>query len=505
MDVKALLAEIGKLSPGDKLKVATAVESKPDTKTVSQVQLGNGSQARLSPFSGDDAKGDVSFELWKFEVRGMVRDGLFPNAVVLQSIRRSLRGTAADILLHLVEDVKVDDLLSKLEKVFGNTLPPEAILEEFYSAKQRESEKVAMWVCRLETILSKLPVGTFTPDASKGMLRTKFYSGLRLSVMRNALRHSFDGSSIRPTQSTPVVDDKVVSSFEDCLSRHLDQKQISEVKAVIQSYGDVFTQHDLDLGHVKDAVHRIRLTDDHPFKERPRRIPPQMIEEVRNHLQEMLDLGVIRRSHSSYSSNVVLVKKKNGSLRFCIDLRRLNTLTVRDAYALPRIDDTFDALSGAKYFSTLDLKSAYWQVELAEEDKEKTAFTVGQLGFFECNRMPFGLTNAPATFQRLLESCMGDLHLSTCLLYLDDIIIFSETYEQHLERLEAVFNRLREKGLKLSPSKCVLFQRSTKYLGHVISDEGVGHEELARTHYRSRASKSTRFRWILPKVHTSVF
>ena len=195
MDVKALLAEIGKLSPGDKLKVATAVESKPDTKTVSQVQLGNGSQARLSLFSGDDAKGDVSFELWKFEVRGLVRDGLFPNAVVLQSIRRSLRGTAADILLHLGEDVKVDDLLSKLEKVFGNTLPPEAILEEFYSAKQRESEKVAMWVCRLETILSKLPVGTFTPDASKGMLRTKFYSGLRLSVMRNALRHSFDGGA----------------------------------------------------------------------------------------------------------------------------------------------------------------------------------------------------------------------------------------------------------------------------------------------------------------------
>ena len=193
MDVKALLAEIGKLSPNDKLKVATAGESKPDTETLSQVQLGKGSQARLSPFSGDDAKGDVLFELWKFEVRGMVRDGLFPNAVVLQSIHRSLRGTAADILLHLGGDVKVDDLLRKLGKVFGNTFPPEAILEEFYSAKQRESEKVAMWVCRLETILSKLPVGTFTPDASKGMLRTKFYSGLRLSVMRNALRHSFDG------------------------------------------------------------------------------------------------------------------------------------------------------------------------------------------------------------------------------------------------------------------------------------------------------------------------
>ena len=121
------------------------------------------------------------------------------------------------------------------------------------------------------------------------------------------------------------------------------------------------------------------LTDDTPFKERSRRIPPAMIDEVRQHLQEMSDLGVIRRSESPYASNVVLVKKKDGSLRFCIDLRRLNS--VRDAYTLPRIDDTFDALSGAKWFSTLDLKGAYWQVEVAEEDKCKTVFSVHPLGF----------------------------------------------------------------------------------------------------------------------------
>jgi hypothetical protein len=166
-----------------------------------------------------------------------------------------------------------------------------------------------------------------------------------------------------------------------------------------------------------------------------------MIDEVREHLQEMLDLGVIRRSESPYASNVVLVRKKDGSLRFCIDLRRLNNLTVRDAYALPRIDDTLDALGGARWFSTLDLKSSYWQVELAEEDKEKTAFTVGPLGFWECNRMPFGLTNAPATFQRLMESCMGDLYLNYCLLYLDDIVVYSETYEQHVERQSSNVSR----------------------------------------------------------------
>ena len=188
------------------------------------------------------------------------------------------------------------------------------------------------------------------------------------------------------------------SDFTESLQAHLTALQVNEVQAMIGKWSDVFSQHDLDLGQAKGVKHRIRLTDENPFKERSRRIPPNMIEDVRSHLQEMSDLGVIRHSESPYGSNVVLVRRKDGKLRFCIDLRRLNSVTVKDAYSLPRIDDSFDALSGAKWLSTLDLKSAYWQVELAEEDREKTAFTVGPLGFWECNRMPFGLTNAPATF-----------------------------------------------------------------------------------------------------------
>ena len=121
----------------------------------------------------------------------------------------------------------------------------------------------------------------------------------------------------------------------------------------------------------------------------------------------------------------------------------------------------------------LDLKTGYWQVPLAEEDKAKTAFTVGPLGFWECERMPFGLTNAPATFQRLMETSMGDLYLKYCLLYLDDIVIFSKTYEDHIQRLEAVFQKLHQAGLKLSPSKCRFFQKEIKYLGHMISEAGV--------------------------------
>ena len=172
-------------------------------------------------------------------------------------------------------------------------------------------------------------------------------------------------------------------------------------------------------------------------------------------------------------SPVVLIRKPNGKIRFCIDFRKLNSRTKKDAYALPRISEMFDSLHGAKWFSCLDIKSAYWQVEVEEEDKEKTVFTVGSLGFYECNRMPFGLSNAPATFQRLMENCFGDMNMQSCLIYLDDIIVFSRTFEEHVQRLSMVFERLIEAGLKLSPEKCKLFQDKIKYLGHIVSAEGI--------------------------------
>ena len=187
----------------------------------------------------------------------------------------------------------------------------------------------------------------------------------------------------------------------------------------------------------------------------------------------MVEVGAIRKSFSPWASAVVLVRKKDGGLRLCIDLRKLNNRTIKDGYSLPRIDDTLDCLHGAKWFSTLDLKSGYWQVELEEEAKPLTAFTMDPLGFWECERMPFGLTNAPATFQRLMESCLGELNLSWCIIYLDDIIVFSQTPEEHLDRLQAVFDKLKAAGLKLKPSKCELFKKQINYLWHVVGQEGV--------------------------------
>ena len=163
---------------------------------------------------------------------------------------------------------------------------------------------------------------------------------------------------------------------------------------------EVFAKSDLDLGKCYIIKHAIKITDPQTFKEHYRRIPPHLYEEVKAHLQEIVEVGAIRRSFSPWASAVVLVRKKDGGLRFCIDLRKLNNRTVKDGYSLPRIEDTLDCLHGAVWFSTLDLKSGYWQVELEEEAKPLTAFTVGPLGFWEYECMPFGLTNAPATFQR---------------------------------------------------------------------------------------------------------
>ena len=241
-------------------------------------------------------------------------------------------------------------------------------------------------------------------------------------------------------------------------SKDLTQDQLLRVQQVLGKWEHIFSKSAIDLGRTDLVKHKIELLDDRPFKQPYRRIPPGMYEEVRQHLKDMLAAGAIRESDSPYSSNVVLVRKKDNSLRFCLDYRILNSKTRKDAYMLPRFDDTIDTLAGSHFFTKLDLRSGYWQVEMEERDKEKTAFSVGNLGFYECNRLSFGLCNAPGTFQRLMEKCMGELHLRECLIFIDDILIFSKTFEEHVQRLEAVFERLSQHNLKLKPSKCEFFE-----------------------------------------------
>ena len=167
------------------------------------------------------------------------------------------------------------------------------------------------------------------------------------------------------------------------------------------------------------------------------------------------------------------MRKKDGSLCFCINFRRLNSLTVKDSHPLPHICETPESLAGAAHYMTIDMNSGFWQVPMDDESKQYTAFTLGSMGLYECESMPFGLCNAPPTFQRLMLNCLGELNLTYCLIYLDDVIIFSKTEEEHLEWMHVVFNQFREHGLKLKLSKCKVFKTEINYLAHHVSKRGV--------------------------------
>ena len=252
-------------------------------------------------------------------------------------------------------------------------------------------------------------------------------------------------------------------------------KAAEQARSLLAEYHDLFSLEKNEIGHTKAAEHVIELKDPNvtPIKEWFRRIPPPHVDEVREHLKLMLDAGAIRLSNSPWCNAVVLVRKKDGSLRFCIDFRRLNSMTKKDSHPLPRICETLDSLVGAPYFSIFDFTSGFWQVPMAEESKQFTAFTLGSMGLFECDRMLFCLCNALATFQRLMQNCLGELNLTYCLIYLDDVIVYSMTSEEHLQRIRVMFDCLPEHGLKLKPTKCDLFRTELIYLAHHVSKDGV--------------------------------
>ena len=194
---------------------------------------------------------------------------------------------------------------------------------------------------------------------------------------------------------------------------------------MLKRNASIFSKHDLDMGRTNLVKHNIVLADPIPFNKKYRTIPPQLFSEVKTHFQEMLDLVAIRHSNSPWASAIVFVRKKDGKRRFCIDLGKLNNRTMKDSYSLSRIEHVLEQPLGSTILTTLDLKAGNWQVEMVEECKPYTSFTCGPLGFYECETMPFAATNAPATFQRLMNNCLGDLNMNWCIMYLDDIIIFS--------------------------------------------------------------------------------
>ncbi|GBO29548.1 Retrovirus-related Pol polyprotein from transposon 412 [Araneus ventricosus] len=226
----------------------------------------------------------------------------------------------------------------------------------------------------------------------------------------------------------------------------LNEEQRTAVRKSLDEFQDLFSICDADVGRCNMTQHRINTGDHPPIKQYPRRLPLARKEEAEHLVQEMVDNGIIEESSGPWASPIVLVKKKDGSTRFCVDYRKLNEISKKDSYPLARIDDTLDALNGSQWFTTLDLKSGYWQVEVRPEDREKTAFTTGQ-GFWQFKVMSFGLCNAPATFERLMETVLRGLSSEACLVYLDDIIIVGQTFEECLNNLRKVFQRLQKANL----------------------------------------------------------
>ena len=255
-------------------------------------------------------------------------------------------------------------------------------------------------------------------------------------------------------------------------SLHLTPTDMSQLSEVVGNFTNIFALNDSELGCTHVVKHSINTGEQPPIRQHPRRIPFALRSKVDEMVDEMLERGVIQHSHSPWASPIVLVAKKDGTMRFCVDYRRLNAASKKDVHPLPRIDETLGSLANHQYFSTLDLASGYWQVGMDDTSQEKTTF-ITHSGLYEFRVMAFGLCNAPSTFQRLMEVVLGGLVRESCFVYLDDIVVVGRTFDEHLTNLTKVFSRLREAGLHLKPTKCHLARTEVKYLGHVVSRQGV--------------------------------
>ncbi len=316
----------------------------------------------------------------------------------------------------------------------------------------------------------KVPVRLLNPRSEP----ITVYSGTKVATLEAADEMPLQVAGVTGAREPKVSAEKQAMLWDMvCKSdTELSEAQKQQLFALLLEHADVFASDRNDLGHANAIRHEIDTGTSPPIRQPLRRVPPPGREEMRQLLQDMLQQDVIRPSSSPWASPVVLVKKKDGSKRFCIDYRKVNAVTRKDAYPLPRVDDTLDTLAGSQWLTTIDLLCGYWQVEVSPGDREKTAFCTTD-GLFEFTKMPFGLCNAPATFQRLMDLILAGLQWTSCLVYLDDVIIVGKTFEEHLHNLRAVFDRLREAGLKLKPTKCALCRQEVNFLGHIVSADGV--------------------------------
>ncbi|UYV72292.1 K02A2.6-like [Cordylochernes scorpioides] len=256
------------------------------------------------------------------------------------------------------------------------------------------------------------------------------------------------------------------------VDERLNEEQKSMIAECLEKYSEVFDFDRKSFSTTSNVKHKIDTSDSRPIKQRPYRVSPVERRAIQSEVDKMIKMGIVQPSESPWSSPVVLVKKKDGSWRFCVDYRKLNKVTKKDVYPLPRNDDVLDSLTGAKLFSSMDLRTGYWQIEIDEEDREKTAFITPD-GLYEFRVMPFGLCNAPATFERMMDKLLAGLKWTICLCYLDDIIVYATSFKEHIERLGKVLRCIQQAGLCINHEKCRFGSREIKVLGHLVTESGI--------------------------------
>ena len=253
---------------------------------------------------------------------------------------------------------------------------------------------------------------------------------------------------------------------------NLDTEEIRRLIEFLDSRRTVFSVNNTELGTAKSVMHEIRVHTDKPIRSTFYRANKANQDKIDQHIRDLLEHKIIQPSASPWASPCILVPKTDNTTRFVVDFRRLNKVTIHDSYPLPLIQDILDGLGGAKYFSTLDLTAGYHQILVEPNSRKYTAFIV-RGGLYEYLRMPFGLSEASQTFVRLMEKVLHGLNYKIAFSYLDDIIVFSDTVEEHIKRLDLIFDRLEAEGLTLKPTKCVFLRESVEFLGHVISGKGI--------------------------------
>ena len=259
--------------------------------------------------------------------------------------------------------------------------------------------------------------------------------------------------------------------FEKVDLKHLSDDECNKVKDMLKKHVGVFSRDKHDIGEIKDLKMKINLHDYEPVKRSYTSLPKPLYQEVKQYVEDLLAQGWVQKSSSSYSSPLVCVRKKDGSLRLCVDYRKLNSKTIPDCQPIPKMQDILNSLGGNSWFTTLDLSKAYHQGFIDEDSRPLTAFAT-PWSLLEWCRIPFGLMNAPPVFQRYMNECLVGLRDVICIPYIDDVLVYSKSFEDHVADVDRVLQRLGEHGIKLNPVKCVWFQQKVKYLGHVLSKEG---------------------------------